>query len=125
MKSMFEADRRYEAALYYAHIMAVDSTTSETIDFRLGWDTEEISPFGKGEGPTVVENLPDGSKVLSVVGIRHQAGLRVEVMSEGFQSVFIEVQSKGSGVLIQDSNRLLQTATLIPTPLGKAVPAKQ
>ena len=125
VRAMFEANRRYEAALYYAHVRAVDSTTSEPIDFRLRWDTEEISPFSKGSGPTVVEEFPDGSKVLSAVGVTRQVALRVEVMAEGFQSVFLEVEPRGGGVLTQDANRLLQTAKLTPAPHGEAIPAKQ
>ena len=118
-------NRRYEAALYYAHVVAVDGTTSEPIQFSLRWDTEEISPFSKGSGPTIEEMLPDGSKILSAVGINRAESLRVEVMAGGFQSTFIDVEPRGTGFLSQDAGRLLRTIPLTPIPPGDANPSKQ
>ena len=110
-----KGNRSYEAALYYAHVLAVDSTTSQQIQFRLRWDAEVVSPFSKGSGPTVVETLSDGSKILSAVGVARAEPLRVEVSAVGYQSEFIGIEPQGGGVLTQDASRLLQKITLTPT----------
>ncbi len=114
MKAFLESNRRYEAALYFAHIRAIDSNTSRPIEFDLRWDTDEISPFFKGAGPTVEERLADGTRILAIVGVQRSIPLRIEVTAEGFQSNFIDVEPQGSGILVQDSDHLLQTVSLVP-----------
>jgi hypothetical protein len=114
-KATLAANRRYEAALYFAHIRAIDSNTSRPIEFDLRWDTDEISPFFKGAGPTVEERLTDGTRILALVGVQRSSPFRIEVTAEGYQSNHIEIDPQSSGFLTQDSSRLLQTISLIPT----------
>ena len=113
-KATLAANERYEAALYFAHVQAIDSNTSRSIEFDLRWDSEEISPFFKGSGPSVKESLSDGTKILSIVGVQRSYPLRIEVAAEGYQSNYIDIDPQGSGILVQDSSRLLQTISLTP-----------
>ena len=109
-----EENQQYEAALYYVHVQAVDASTSNPIQFRLRWDTEEVSPFFKGAGPTVVEKLSDGSTIFSSVGVIREESLRVEVTADSFHSEFIDVEAQCGGILSQDASRNLRVVTLIP-----------
>jgi hypothetical protein len=118
-KATLAANRRYEAELYFAHIRAIDSNTSRAIEFDLRWNPDEISPSFKGSGPTVVESLSDGTKILAVVGVRRAIPLRIEVTATGFQSTFIDVEPQGGGILTQDSSRLLRTVSLDDTSPSK------
>jgi hypothetical protein len=113
-KATLAANRRYEAALYFAHIGAIDINTSRPIEFDLRWDTDGISPFFKGAGPTVEEKLTDGTRILALVGVQRASPLRIEVAAEGYQSKYVEIDPQCSGILVQDSSRLLQTIPLTP-----------
>lgn len=114
-KSFLESNRRYEAALYFAHIRAIDSNASRPIEFDLRWDPDEISPFFKAAGPTVEERLADGTRILALVGVQRATPLRIEVTAEGFQSNYIYIEPQGSGISVQDSSRNLQTVSLTPS----------
>jgi hypothetical protein len=113
-KAFLESNRRNEAALYFAHIRAIDSNTSRPIEFDLSWYPDEISPFFKGAGPTVEERLTDGTRILALVGVKRATPLRIEVTAEGFQSSHIDIEAQGSGISVQDSSRNLQTVSLTP-----------
>ena len=108
-------NRRYEAALYYAHVHAIDDTTSNLVAFELRWNTEEISPFSKGSGPTILESMSDGSKIISAVGVRLEQPLRIQVVAPGYDPAPIDIEAQGGGVLSQDSSRLTRTVRLTPS----------
>lgn len=87
----------YEATLYSLHVRAVDASNGEPLDFDLEWPWDEISPFGKGSGPTIVEERPDGSKSLDAVGVHWPEGMEVRIRANGYEHGVIRVKGRRSG----------------------------
>lgn len=84
-------DRINWGTLYRARIKAIDTLSSAAVNFHLQWDGESISPYGKGNGISVVENNEDGSKSLLLVGRLLPGGLPVSIEAEGYEPVSIRI----------------------------------
>jgi len=84
MKYEDAVNSKYHAALYYAHIKAIDDQTSEPISIEIRWDYEQISPYFKGSGPSIIETHADKSVTVALVGKRLDSGLRLGIVADGY-----------------------------------------
>ncbi len=103
---------KYDAALYWGHIDAVDAETGRHVDFDVTWDFEGRSPFIKGSPPSVVETLSDGSKVVSIVGVYKEAPLVVTVKAAGYHSKELHLRTMRGGILFQSHDRVREVVIL-------------
>lgn len=103
---------KYHAALYWAHIDAVDAATKQHVDFEITWDFDERSPFIKGSAPAVVETLSDGSKVVMIVSEFSDAPFVVAVKASGFHSKGVPLKSMRSGILKESHDTALEVIAL-------------
>lgn len=73
-------------------------TAGSRFPFSLIWPKDEMSPFGKGSGPTVMEVREDGSKSLDVVGVDRPEGMDVRIRAVGYEDEVIRVTGNQSGL---------------------------
>lgn len=97
----------YQATLYSLHVRAVDATSGEPLGFVFEWPKNEISPFFKGSGPTIVETREDGSKSLDVVGIYWPEGVDVTIRAPRYRDEVIRVKGERGGITHRSSDKKL------------------
>lgn len=105
-------DPKYHAALYYAHIRAVDDQTSEPLGIKIKWDHELISPYEKGSGPSIIETHADKSVTIALVGKKLQGGLSIGIAAEGYRSEGVEIDADQDGILTTESSRIITEVRL-------------
>jgi len=88
----------YEATRYSLHVRAVDTDSGEPLPFSFIWPKDEVSPFGKGSGPAIMEVREDGSKSLDVVGLHWPDGMNVQIQANGYQDAVIRVVGNRGGL---------------------------
>ncbi|RYZ82028.1 MAG: hypothetical protein EOP04_22840 [Proteobacteria bacterium] len=89
--------QKNDLALYYLHVRAIDETTEKNIEIELEWG-EEVFPYIKGSGPTIMERHDDGSLSLAIVGRSLDKGLGVRVVANGYRSRVLNVSPIDSGI---------------------------
>jgi hypothetical protein len=115
-------DPKYQAALYYAHIRAVDDQTSEPLSIKIKWDYELITPYIKGSGPSIIETHADKSVTVALVGRRLESGLRIGIAADGYHREGVDLVPDEGGVLKTDSSRMITEVRLRRTSQKDATP---
>ena len=103
---------KYHAALYWTHIQAVDSDSKKAVNFDTRIDYDAVSPFIKGYGPSVEETLPDGSKVVMLVGRTIEGPVMITLSAEGYQSQRVALTSMTSGQISHSQETAIQVIPL-------------
>jgi hypothetical protein len=115
-------DPKYHAALYYAHIRAIDDQTSEPINVEIEWDYELISPYVKGSGASVIETHADKSVTVALVGKRLERDLRIGIAADGYRSEGVDLDADRSGILETESSRIITEVRLRRTSQKDTTP---
>ena len=105
-------DPKYHAALYYAHIKAIDDQTSEPINIEIEWDYELISPYLKGSGASIIETHADKSVTVALVGKKLASGLRIGIAADGYRRGSIDLKADDNGILETESSRMITEVRL-------------
>ena len=116
---------KYQAALYYAHIKAIDDQTLEPIDIEIKWDYEVISPYIKGSGPSIIEAHTDKSVTIALVGKKLESGLNIVIAADGYNREAIQIDPDEGGILETDSSRMITEVRLRRISQKEANPNKE